>query len=385
MLRVDSDGQEDDREVGMQDVNRRKDIILRADDIRIQPDRAYTDTVPDTLGVRHSSFVGGTTPARSRETSTSGMLSSKPKPPDSFTLFASRSPRNSLPSRPSAPAQSTRTRMRASVFASSSPAYQSSSNVTHPASASKRRESVDVTPAIVAQKPMRAITTMQSMFSVVEKQSVTAAGKEEGRENEKDQELTPSSAPAVGANQFARQPHEVAKVSLSTVLKRLQPLVSVSAPALVIDQARRTAERRPPPLLESRPSTKLQEHARRSNMNKRPASPPSAGGLATAGSVGSRNLVLPRPAKKLRPITSLPVPEWPGKPTKPLSEHRKKLQFPSPKLEKQIPLPPAIEKMQPRVSAPKRLRLAPARSKEGVNNGTGKLVLLPISFISDGT
>ena len=81
----------------------------------------------------------------------------------------------------------------------------------------------------------------------------------------------------------------------------------------------------------------------------------------------------------------MPVPQWPGKPMKSLSEHRKKLLFPPPKVEKEITLPPTIDKLQPRLSAPMRLQLAPASSNKGVKDGTGKLLLVPNSFISDGT
>ena len=87
------------------------------------------------------------------------------------------------------------------------------------------------------------------------------------------------------------------------------------------------------------------------------------------------------PTKKLMPITSLPVPEWPGKPMKPLSEHWKKLQLPSLKVEQEVRRPPAIEKMQERVSAPRRLELGPARRKSGVRRGRGKCCAARVVYL----
>ena len=355
------------------------------DEVRIHRGLANAErfyTVPATLGLRRTSSVPSMIAARSHDTSTSTWTADpKPKPPDRLMLFRPPPPWSSLPSRPPPPPQSRRRGMATSVFASPSPAYLSSSNTTQPPP--KRRQPADVAPADQARKRMHAITSMQSIFSMVQKHSVTTAGKGKGRGTEKEQAVTPSSEPAARANPFARKPHEVAKVPLSTVLKRLQPSASAPSPAPVVDRTWLPVERRPPQHPKPGPSTKLQaedrptpnvqEQAGRNSMNKRPASPHLAGPSATAGTAQVTDLVLPRPAKKLKPISKLPVPEWPDKPMKPLSEHKKKLQPPPSKAQKQTTLPAASSKMQRRVSAPMRLELAPARPKKGVKSGIGKL------------
>ncbi|PIL23964.1 hypothetical protein GSI_13715 [Ganoderma sinense ZZ0214-1] len=348
------------------------------DEMRIHRDRVSADrfyTVPTTLGLRRTSSVPSSAAARSH-TSTSPSESTstadpKRKPPDRLMLYRPPPPWSSLPSQPPPP-QSQRRRMPMSVFESSSTAGRPSFNAIQPPP--KRRQPADVAPADQARKRMRAITSMESIFSMVQKRSesaTSATGK--GKQTERV-----AAGPAGRGNPFARK-QGAAKVPLSSVLKRLQP--SVPAPPHAVKQAQTSSsgskQRQSPKL---GPSTKPQGSSRQPvdqekvNANGVTKRAPLANPSATTGPTQTVESDAPLgPAKKLKPITTLPVPDWPGKPMKPLSEHKKRLQPPPPKAQKQTTLPATSTKLQRRVSAPMRLNMTPAKPEKGVNNGTCKL------------
>ncbi|KAI1795913.1 hypothetical protein LXA43DRAFT_694223 [Ganoderma leucocontextum] len=338
------------------------------DEMRIHQDRVSADRfyVVPAPGPRRTSSTPSLAASRNAQASTSTTSTSHPKPPDRLMLFRPPPPWSSLPSQPQPRPQTTKGRMPTSVFASSSTGHRPSPGPSNPP---KRRQPENVAP-VQARKRMRTITSMQNIFSMVQKRSESATPASAGKGTDPAAAAS-SSGPAGRANPFARK-QETAKVPLSTMLKRLDP--SARTPTRPLERARPSSERKPQQYPELGPPAKPQaavsppvdeEKANRKGASKRPAPPVSAPTAAAAAR--TTDSASPRPAKKLKPITTLPVPDWPGKQMKPLSEHKHKLQPPLPKAQKQTTLPATVAaraKPQRRVSAPTRLELTPAKPEK---------------------
>lgn len=348
------------------------------DEMRIHRNRVSADRFYVLPGPRRTSSMPKVAAAQSHGILT---LTANPKPlPDRLTLFRTPPPWSSLPSRPPPPPQFRRSGMAISVFASSlsSTTRARTPPASQPPPKRRQAEGDTIVPADQARKGTRTFTSLQPIFGAMQKRFESAAS---GKGKEKEQvAAAPLSAagPAAGANPFARRKRETATFALSDVLKRLKPAGPTSSPSGPVQLPRSfsSSERKPRENSEPGPSSKPradpppsidEEYMGTKGPSKRPAS--SAVTLAAADSAP------PRPAKKLKPITSLPVPEWPGKPMKRLSQHMV-LMPPFPGTQKQTTLPMGSEaakaRVQRRVSAPTRLQLASSKPKKGADGGTRK-------------
>ncbi|TBU65871.1 hypothetical protein BD310DRAFT_30554 [Dichomitus squalens] len=272
-------------------------------------------------------------PARRRTPSKpSSFAAPKPRPPppkppaaaaaaDPRTLFRPPPPWSSLPAQPpprrqaAAPAG----RMPTGVFASPSAAH-----TPRPQGA----------PAAQTRKRMVTLSSVQHMLDMVQKRS-------SGPDKAGRARAAPPSVPLGRANPFARSaqataagaprlplPKAAAPSALAPALDGQRPAGRARSPEPE-GHPRPRASPRPRP-----PANARTDHARpgpsSKSVGKRPAPPPSpAPSRASCGT--SRPDPSPsRPAKRLKPITTLTVPDWPGARMKPLSEHNRKLQPPTP-------------------------------------------------------
>ncbi|KAI0670422.1 hypothetical protein C8Q78DRAFT_124412 [Trametes maxima] len=246
----------------------------------------------------------------------------------------------------------------------------------------KRRRIEQTGPADQARRSMHALSSIQSLFSMVQKRTDDATAQ---LRDSKGKGRVIGSGATGRINPFARAVQEGKPKSILGVKRKVSagPVgKSESESSLDSGSSRSTAHPTASP-------AKVKPH-RRDHVTPT-KSKPSQGSTATpkpSATEASTSTVAsetPPPAKKLKPITSLPVPDWPNAHFKPVSEHRPK---PAPvKARVQTTLPvsrPSKETVKPpdgdserrRVSAPvmvtPRLKSGPAgqpqqsaRSKEG--------------------
>lgn len=297
---------------------------------------------------------------------------------DPLMLFRAPPPWSALPTSPptktASPSTSAATKsMPHSVFASG-PASSSES-----ASALKRKRTELDAPADQARRRMHALSGIQSLVNMVQKRQ------------DKDKEpagrgaAQPRMVMPGRVNPFARTvqagKQKTAALSLPVKRKASGPPTepdavsagsSSSLPAGP-SSAGPSGTRLPPAHASAAP-----EKARSSGASHKPQAAPSdriSGSSTSSTGSGtacpteqSTSSDTPRPPKKLKPITSLTVPEWPNASHKPVSHHASKLKPPPPKPQVQTTLPASkvaagaakpsldrakqIQKEKRRVSAP---------------------------------
>ncbi|KAI0748086.1 hypothetical protein C8Q80DRAFT_1170076 [Daedaleopsis nitida] len=263
-------------------------------------------------------------------------------PTDPLMLFRTPPPWSSLPSSPPVKPASRKEMPITSVFAtptairahSPTRPFAASPSTSDGASLGKRKLADEVAPADQARKRMHALSSIQQMFNIVQKRQESTV-QQPGTQGPGG----PSTSAAGGrtvmsSNPFARKaPAQkgmlplsatrpvVNRESLTSPLKR--PVASsISPPQQRSDPVKVTHPTAAPPYSQSASDM----HAGSSSTGTpgrtsgaKPPQPQSSADLEHDGGAGDS----PRPAKKLKPIMRLAVPDWPTT-MKPLSAHRLK-------------------------------------------------------------
>ncbi|KAI0637013.1 hypothetical protein C8Q77DRAFT_541098 [Trametes polyzona] len=287
---------------------------------------------------------------------------------DPLMLFRPPPPWSALPTSPPAkkPVSSFAPSMPESVFA----ARPSDSSHTLKRKRSELEEMAPA-PADQARRRMHALSSIQSLFSMVQKRETRPGGEKSGASSSVRM-VVPGRV-----NPFARTAQGVKKKQ-----KRAEPLATTEERCAESSSTRKTSAApaeaardvgiarpsRPATTVPKRPmpqgSTKPSPHPQKALAPAKPPAPP--GPDKRPPPPAPAQATTERPAKKLKPITTLTVPEWPHAHHKPASHYRPKLPAAPPpsKARVQTTLPvsvskgsdkgkgPEKEKERRRVSAP---------------------------------
>ena len=325
------------------------------DDVAAQEQAAYANERSAVKFYSHS-VVGSQTMSASDRNPPQDVLDAPvvTHSPDPLMLYRTPPPWSDLPSCPPSPPKG-KDKMHTSVFNSSS---SFSSSTTEPL---KRKNSTESIQGEQARKRLLALSSIQSMFNMVQKRAEAQPGGDIGRTAPGTRAASASSNPFARSAQAGRS-----VVMLTARTKRPRSPTpdgeppDTSTPSLrsIVSHDKAKAPQTPLPT-SSKPPTSATSSTGSLIPAKRPA--PSVSEASKTESAQA-----PRPAKKLVPISSLPVPPWPTSHLKPITAHRPK---PVVLAKIQTTLPVSVEKVQRRVSAPvpvtKPLEMVPERIEKG--------------------
>ncbi|RPD66111.1 hypothetical protein L226DRAFT_557339 [Lentinus tigrinus ALCF2SS1-7] len=226
-------------------------------------------------------------------------------PPDPLMLFRTPPPWNSLPSCPP-------TKPSSAVRVPLTMAPSNASSFTSSDPPSKRRCVEDIAPADKARKSMHALSSIQSMFSMVKKRAADCQSNASSTA-----QLSSNANLPVRRNPFVRHPGAQSRKAPKLNMQPAGPLESVA-----VDKAKAACKSQPAsrPRSEARTAVAVRsdapspgKKAPRTN-NTRPSTPK---GTPSRAPPVPKPLPdpsgLPHPSgKKLKPITTLTVPDWPA-------------------------------------------------------------------------